>query len=148
MKAGKNIIIERQSAWMGSALPMPVVISDEISLNLMNGDVKEINLPSDKTECDIQAKDHLFHITNVKDIKKIVFKYNFSGISCLVIYKDGHEFNALNKNSGVTVKNTIWLIILLFFVILPISLCLLGLIITGGINLFDSALDSGVNALF
>ena len=82
------------------------------------------------------------------DIKKIVFKCNFNGISCLVIYQDGHEFNALNKNSGVTVKNTIWLIILLFFVILPISLCLLDFIITGGAHIVGSVLDSGVDALF
>lgn len=135
MTKKRSITIERKSAWNGALVSMPVVIDDVISLSLQNGESTTIELPNNKSEFDIQVKDHTFHIKNMQSVKKIVLKFQTVGVSCSITYQDGHEFNALNKNPGASVSNTIWLILLLLFVVLPIIINLLNL---GGILLFGT----------
>lgn len=134
MTKNRNIMIKRKSAWTGMLLSMPIVIDDVISLNLRNGKSTTIELPNDKSECDIQVKDHTFHIKNMQNVRTIILKFQMVGISCSITYQDGREVNVLNKNPGASVNNTIWLVLLAFFVLLPILINLLSLV---GMLLFE-----------
>lgn len=114
-----RIILERKKGAWGS---MPVVIDDALSLKLKNGESKIIEVPNGKTEFDIQISNYYsFHIKNISSVKKIILQYRLSGISCSVIYQDGHEFNAPNKNSSVTSANNTLLIILFVLTMLLLS---------------------------
>ncbi len=96
-----------------------VVIDDALSLKLKNGESKIIEVPNGKTEFDIQiSNSYSFHIKNIPSVKKIILQYRLFGISCSVIYQDGHEFNAPNKNSVTSVNNTIILITSLVMLLL------------------------------
>lgn len=113
-----RIILEKKGAW-GS---ITVVIDDALSLKLKNGESKIIEVPNGKTEFDIQIPNYCaFHIKNIPSVKKIVLQCRLSGTSCLVIYQDGHEFNAPNKNSFVTSANNTLLIMLFVLTMLLIS---------------------------
>ena len=107
-----RIILERKrNAYLGRLGSMSVVIDDALSLKLKNGESRIIEVPNGKTEFDIQiSNSYSFHIKNIPSVKKIILQYCLSGISCSVIYQDGHEFNAPNKNSVTSVNNTIILI--------------------------------------
>ncbi len=114
----KKIIIERKKSFVGLVLSMPVIIGDKVSLNLMNGDTKEIVLPIEKNlEYDIKVEDNIFHITNIKNIERIVLKYTTSGISCLVINEDGQQINVINKNPKKMINISALLIIVILFAI-------------------------------
>ncbi len=118
-----RIILERKrNAYLGRLGSMSVVIDDALSLKLKNGESRIIEVPNGKTEFDIQISNYCtFHIKNVPSVKKIVLQYRLSGTSCLVIYQDGHEFNAPNKNSSVTSTNNTLLIILFVLTMLLLS---------------------------
>lgn len=118
--ARTRIILERtRNAYVGRLVSSSVVIDDALSLKLKNGESKIIEVPNGKTEFDIQiSNSYSFHIKNIPSVKKIILQYRLFGISCSVIYQDGHEFNAPNKNSVTSVNNTIILITSLVMLLL------------------------------
>lgn len=112
-----RIILERKrNAYLGRLGSMSVVIDDALSLKLKNGESRIIEVPNGKTEFDIQiSNSYIFHIKNIPSVKKIILQYCLSGISCSVIYQDGHEFNAPNKNSS---NNTLLIILFVLTMLL------------------------------
>lgn len=115
--AKTRIILERtRNAYVGRLVSTSVVIDDALSLKLKNGESRIIEVPNGKTEFDIQiSNSYIFHIKNIPSVKKIILQYHLSGISCSVIYQDGHEFNAPNKNSS---NNTLLIILFVLTMLL------------------------------
>ena len=124
MAATNTIIIERESGFSGALMPMHIVIDDIQSIHLSNGEHKKIKIPTNKKECTLQVKDHVFKVVNLKQVKKIVLKFGFTGIECSILYHNGNILDAINKNPGADVTKTIMIILLIFVVlVLPLSQC-------------------------
>ena len=119
-KKSKQITVVRKNALNGGLATMHIVFDDTISVKLNNGESKTITITQDKTECEIQVKDHVFRVVDIQHVNKIILQYAMVGIKCSIVYQDGHRVDALNKNPGASVSNTIWIILLILFVLMPI----------------------------
>lgn len=120
MPSNKTITITRDVAWSGAAMSMTVIIDNLTSVKLRNGESTKVIIPKKAKECEIQVKDHIFKIADVQHVDSIILQYKMVGISCVIQYEDGHYIEALNKNPGATTSNTIWWVILILFVLIPI----------------------------
>ena len=119
-----TITIERQYAWTGALGSMHIVIDDEIGTELENGETAKLIMPNNQKECTLQVKDHVFKVANLKQVKKIVLKFTFTGIKCSILYRNGDILDAMNKNPGADVTKTIMIILLIFIIfVFPLSRC-------------------------
>lgn len=124
--ATHNIItIERESSFFYAFGIMHVVIDDIVSVDLNNGQEQTVRLPVYVNDCNIQILNNVFHIKNVKDIKKIVLKFESNWgpgarrVSCLVTYRDGSELNVNNKSpnidTNIALHSIVFTLLILFF---------------------------------
>ena len=134
-KENKDIIITRESGWYGMAVKINIVVDDEFSISLANGESAKIPVAKDKTECTItthafgNAGNNIFTIKNFQNVKEIKLKISSSGCKCSVVYNNGLTLDALDKSSGATTNRMIFWIIMIIFLIIPLCKCIEGLII-------------------
>ncbi len=107
MVANNTITIERKSSFSGALMSMHIVVDDTVSFWLSNGGFVDIEVPSGQEEFLLQVQDHVFKVVNLKQVKKIILKFGFTGIECSILYNDGSCLDAINKNPGVDVTKTI-----------------------------------------
>lgn len=112
--------IERESALTYAFGTMNIVIDDAIGIKLANGESANVKIPQNKKECTLQVKDHIFKVPNIKQVKKIIVKFSIVGVQCSILYKNQNRVEALNKNPGADVTKTIWIIILMFLILIPL----------------------------
>lgn len=133
-KEDKMITIIRESGWYGMAVKINIVVDDEFSISLANGESAKIPVAKDKTECTItthafgNAGNNIFTIKNFQNVKEIKLKTSSSGCKCSVVYNNGLTLEALDKSSGATTNRIIFWIIMIIFLIIPLYKCIEGLI--------------------
>lgn len=134
-KANKTITITRErNVWFGSASNMRVVIDDEFSISLANGESAKIPVAKNKTECTItthafgNAGNNIFTIKNLHKVAEINLKTTSSGCSCSIVYDDGLTVDALDKSSGATTNRIIWWVIMIIFLIIPLVMTIVSAI--------------------
>ena len=127
MSSTKSIIFERESAWSYALGTMHVVIDDITSVDLKNGQTRKVNIPISGNNCNIQVLNNIFFVKNIKKVKKIVLKFESNlgpgaaRVSCVISYVDGSELNAINKSPDIDTNSTIYIAILLIFLLLFIG---------------------------
>ena len=117
----QNITIERKSSFYSALAEMNIVIDDVINKKLSNGQSTVVEIPQDKNELILHAQDHVFKVSNLKQIKKVVLQFGIGDIKCFAIYKDGQKIFISNKNPGAFTSKLLYIIIL-FFLMLSIIL--------------------------
>lgn len=133
-KEDKMITIIRESCWYGMAVKINIVVDDEFSISLANGESAKIPVAKNKTECNItthafgNAGNNIFTIKNFQNVKEIKLKTSSSGCKCSVVYNNGLTLEALDKSSGATTNRIIFWIIMIIFLIIPLYKCIEGLI--------------------
>lgn len=118
MVANNTITIERKSSFSGALMSMHIVVDDTVSFWLSNGGFVDIEVPGGQEEFLLQVQDHVFKVVNLKQVKKIILKFGFTGIECSILYNDGSCLDAINKNPGVDVTKTISITAIMIFLLL------------------------------
>ena len=132
-KTEKTITITRERAvWFGSAGKMRVVIDDEFSISLANGESAKIPVSTNKPECTITAHavgnagNNIFTIKNLHKVTTINLKTTSSGCSCSIVYDNGLTVDALDKSSGSTTNRIIWWAVMIIFLIIPLVMAIVS----------------------
>ena len=120
-----TITIERKSAQWRVFTPMHVSIDDITNFYLLDSEIKNIKIPSDKKECTIRTGLFVFKVVNLNQIKKITLKIGYISVECTVLYNDGKIVHVRNNNHTVDKlqKKARWaLIIMILFVLIACAL--------------------------
>lgn len=107
------ITLTRQN---GGLWRMTVSINDEYVVNLASHESKQIKIPVNMEELDIDVRADSttgqFKVKHASQVKEIIFNYKMWGavlfgltpnIICKLILKDGTEMELLNKKTGADV---------------------------------------------
>lgn len=113
MSNKQKIIIERKSSFYSALAEMNIVIDDVINKKLSNGQSTVVEIPQDKNEFILHAQDHVFKVSNLKQIKKVVLQFGVGNIKCFSIHQNGKVVVIANKNSGAFTNKAIYIIMLL-----------------------------------
>ncbi len=101
----------------GGRWQMTVSINDECVVNLASHESKQIKIPANMEELDIDVRaggttTGQFKVKHAGQVKEIIFNYKIWGtllvglppnIICTLILKDGTEMELLNKKTGAAV---------------------------------------------